>query len=91
MTDVIFRNVNEEILRQLFGLIGRIGKAMGRLAMDGKLPSGLPKPVGALREPTARAWKRTGTFIMPSAFVPVLQAAAYALRNLDEAGSSGEG
>lgn len=60
----------------LKGLTGPIGKAVTRLVKAGKLPPGLPKPVEALRDPTARSWERTGTFVMPKALVPVFQAAA---------------
>ena len=60
----------------LKGLTGPIGKALHRLAGNGKLPSGLPKPVETLRDPTVRSWERTGTFVMPRALVPVFQAAA---------------
>jgi hypothetical protein len=62
--------------KSLKGLTGPIGKALHRLAGNGKLPSGLPKPVEALRDPTVRSWERTGTFVMPRALVPVFQAAA---------------
>jgi hypothetical protein len=62
--------------KTLKGLTGPIGKALQRLARNGKLPSGLPKPVEAFRDPTMRSWERTGTFVMPRELVPVFQAAA---------------
>ncbi len=62
--------------KSLKGLTGPIGKALNRLSGNGKLPSGLPKPVEAWRDPTLRSWERTGSFVMPRALVPVFQAAA---------------
>jgi hypothetical protein len=62
--------------KSLKGLTGPIGKALNRLARNEKLPSGLPKPVEAWRDPTSRSWERTGSFVMPPALVPVFQAAA---------------
>jgi hypothetical protein len=55
----------------LKGLTGPISKAMERLTQSGKLSIGLPKPVGALRDPTARSWEKTGSFVMDQALVPV--------------------
>ena len=62
--------------KSLKGLTGPVTKALERLSKAGKIPTDLPVPVTAEYDPSIRAWRKTAAFVMPSALVPLFQAAS---------------
>lgn len=67
--------VREDPEQSLRGLTGPITKAMQRLTKAGRLPEGLPHPVGTEYDPNIRAYQKAIAFSMPAAMVPAFSAA----------------